>query len=46
MNLRAVSLAVDPSEVKNTVFKSPGERSANTEANSADISVDSENGLQ
>ena len=34
------------SEVKNIVFKSPGERSANTDANSAEISVDSENGLQ
>ena len=44
--MKAVSLAVDPSDVKKIVFKSPGERSANTDANSAEISVDSENGLQ
>ena len=43
---KAVSLAVEPSEVKKTVFKSPGDNSDNTEANSAETSVDSEKGLQ
>ena len=46
MKRSAVSFAEEPSGVKNTVFKSPGDNSDRTEANSAALSDDSEKGLQ